>query len=91
MRDDAAEEQLHNGRLKSVFLLVQISTLQAEITEWQMELSAAEAEVSRLTSVNHKGTSNLLRPQSSGPKNRGNLRNLLQINLLSEEVYCHAS
>ena len=51
--------------------MVQISSLQSEITEWQMELSAAEAEVSHLTSLNGKGSSHLQRPQSSGPKNRG--------------------
>lgn len=54
------------------FRPMQISALQSEITEWQMELSAAEAEVSHLTAMNRKSSSNHQRPQSSGPRNRGN-------------------
>ena len=54
-----------------LFPPMQISALQSEITEWQMELSAAEAEVSHLTAMNGKSSSNHQRPQSSGPRNRG--------------------
>lgn len=52
----------------------QVNTLQAEVSEWQREVSAAETEISRLSSLHRKSG---MQRQHSLARNRGDSCKLL--------------